>query len=151
MLSFLSLIHPFSQTFPFFLSCLAVSLSVCFSRCVGKQSDASGLAVSKGGGHFLPKFPLYLPFSWIPHRWFLSWQFAFLCSDICAERNTVNNIFISREQLINLRLSLQIHISFNSEFINSLSLVVVNHSVISSQLMKGIVYTKMKIVSLIKN
>lgn len=106
----LSILSPKHSRFPFFSGCQFVRLSLCWKSIY----DASGLMVSKGGGHFLPKFPLYLPFSWIPHRWFQSWQFAFLCAEICTDRNAVNNIFISREQIINSRLSIQIPISFNS-------------------------------------
>lgn len=47
----------------------------------------------------------------------------------CTERNTVNNTFISREQLISLRLSFQIHISFNPESLILTNMLVVNHSV----------------------
>lgn len=141
-----------SLNIPLFLFSLAVSLSVCpsVSLCWKTVYDASGLVVSKGGGHFLPKFPLYLPFSWIPHWWFQSWQFAFLGCDICTERNTVNNIFISREQLISLRLSLHIHICFNPESLILTNMLVVNQFFSSQmmKLMKGIVHPKMKIVTL---
>lgn len=95
----LSILSPKHSRFPFFSACQFVRVSLCWKSVY----DASGLMVSKGGGHFLPKFPLYLPFSWIPHRWFQSWQFAFLCTEICTDRNAVNNIFTSRQQIVNSR------------------------------------------------